>query len=270
VDGDDLITLTDAQRHYGTTAKDMAAIVPKKQYHSRRRKCTITLFEPADVESYVIQRYGSLEHCKALATERRVAAQARADGRRAAEEAAALQPPEGWPVVGTFRDLARWAALDTETTGLDPASGHRVIEVAVIIVENGVVAREWSARINPGPDTVWTAGAIEINGIGPTDVDGAPAATEIWAEFAALTAGLPLAAHNASFDARFVNAEMIRHGHQPRQDWHCTMVAATRFGQRWPRLGDLFWKYARRHIDGAHTALGDAKAVAYLAPRLYR
>lgn len=278
---DNLITLTDAKQNYGATKKDLVGLEPVRSYWHKRNKCQVSLFTITAVEAQLVDKYGSLELCLDRAKQRRAAAQVHTDRRRAAEQALAVTPPEGWPDVGRLHGADRWAAVDVETTGLNPADGCRVVEVAVVIVEDGVVVREWCSRVNPGPAASWEWGAIEATGINPADVATAPAAAEVWREFAELTAGLKLAAHNASFDMEFIAAELGREGlSHPWISWHCTLEAATggrgRSNQwessrrRWVSTDELFWKYARRHLIGEYSALADAKAVAWLAPRLIR
>jgi DNA polymerase III subunit epsilon len=175
-----------------------------------------------------------------------------------------FSPPAGWPVVGNLLGATRWAAIDTETSGLDPSSGCRCIEVAAVLVDDGRVTREWSSRISPGPSTTWEEGAIACNGVRPEDLDTAPPPTDVWGMFVSLTAGLPLVAHNAQFDRKFIEAELAIVGLPSQNVWHCTM------GVRRRRLSSLYYDHARRRICGEHTALGDARAVAYLAPRVCR
>jgi DNA polymerase-3 subunit epsilon len=254
---DDLITKTDAKNQYGATATDLAAVEPAKQYYSRRSKCNITLYSAAAVEEQLKARYGSLETCKELSLVRSANA-------RAACHERLLGPPPRWPYVGTLDCSARWAAVDTETTGLNPANGCRVVEVAVVVVEKDRVTREWSSRINPGETAVWQLGASEVNGIFPADVVGAPLPSDVWAKFLMITAGMPLVAHHAAFDRGFIAAELALAGlEQPVNDWYCTMA-----GRR-KRLSSLYYAHAKRWINEAHTALADARAVAYLAPRVF-
>lgn len=254
---EDLITKTDVKRTYGATDSDMALLEPAKSYHSSHMGGEITLYSPATIEEHLQARYGSIEECRRLADARSAKA-------RAATRERLLGPPAGWPLVGNLKGAARWAAVDTETTGLDPANGCRCIEIAAVIVEDGRVTTEWVTRINPGPFTTWEEGAMECNGITADDLVSAPTPTDAWCVFLSLTAGLPLAAHNASYDRKFIEAELAILGLQSENAWHCTMGARRR------RLSSLYYDYARRWIDGAHSALADAKAVAYLAPRVCR
>lgn len=209
------------------------------------------------IEAHLLARYGSLEECRRLAAVRNAKA-------RAAAAERLLGPPAGWPVVGDLQGAGRWAAIDTETTGLDPAGGCRCIEVAVVLVEGGRVILEWATRINPGLASTWETGAMTCNGIGPDDVINAATPAEAWAKFVELTEGLPLAAHNAPFDRSFIAAELALVGLESSNNWHCTM------GPNRRQLGALYYDYARRRIYGAHSALADARAVAYLAPRVCR
>lgn len=175
-----------------------------------------------------------------------------------------LSLPAEWPVVGSLKGLRRWAAVDTETSGLDPAKGCRCIEVAVVIVNDGRISTEWSTRINPGPSTTWEEGAKQCNGINPEDLILAPSPTQAWGAFASLTEGLPLVAHNVVFDRLFINAELAMAGLHTENTWYCTM------GPKRQRLSSLYYAHSHRWIAGAHSALADARAVAYLAPRVCR
>ena len=215
--------------------------------------------EPAsDIEAHLLARYGSLDESKARA-------EARSAEARAAAHARYIEPPRGWPVVGSLLGAEKWVAIDTETTGLSLDAGHRVVDLAVIVVENGEVIAEWQTYIDPGPDAVWTKEAEEVNNISPATVAGAPSAAEAWAKFVQLTEGLPIAAHNVAFDSAFVANELKLAG-LPEQTntWHCTMIGTGR--RRWPKLSALYFAYSLRWIRNSHTALGDAQAVAYLAP----
>lgn len=253
----ELICKTEAKDHYGATDGDLRLLKPERTYFSRRKGCEVTLYEPSAVEAHLQARYGTLEECRQQADARRAKAVA-------ATRERLFSPPAGWPLVGYLDGAPRWAAVDTETSGLDPATGCRCIEVAAVIVQDGRVAMEWSTRINPGPSVTWEEGATACNGICPEDLAAALTPKEAWSKFLSLTAGLPLVAHNAQFDRIFIEAELGTLGLQSQNSWYCTM------GSRRRRLSSLYYDHARRWIDGQHTALGDAKAVAYLAPLVCR
>jgi DNA polymerase-3 subunit epsilon len=105
----------------------------------------------------------------------------------------------------------REIVLDTETTGLDPAEGHRIIEIACVELENHVpTGRTFRALIHPERDI--PEDALRVHGISLADLDGAPVFADIAAEFLAFIADAPLVIHNAEFDLKFLNAELARAG----------------------------------------------------------
>lgn len=93
-------------------------------------------------------------------------------------------------------------ALDTETTGMSPAEGHRLVELARVSVVDGVLAEEWSTLVNPGrpipPD------ATRVHGIRDDMVAGAPKSAEVGRLLRAACGDLPLVFHNAPFDLPFL------------------------------------------------------------------
>ena len=106
----------------------------------------------------------------------------------------------------------REIVLDTETTGLDPRDGHRLIEVACLELQNGVrTGNEYVQRINP--ERLVDPDAYAVHGISDADLVGAPLFAEICADLLAFIADDRLVIHNAEFDLRFVNAELARTGH---------------------------------------------------------
>ncbi|BBK45285.1 DNA polymerase III subunit epsilon [Allostella vacuolata] len=108
----------------------------------------------------------------------------------------------------------REIVLDTETTGLDPRDGHRLIEVACLELQNGVrTGVEYVSRVNP--ERLVDPEAYAVHGISDADLVGAPLFAEICADFLEFIGEDPLVIHNAEFDLRFVNAELARLGHGP-------------------------------------------------------
>jgi DNA polymerase III subunit epsilon len=106
--------------------------------------------------------------------------------------------------MGLF-DGARLVAVDTETTGFDPALGHHVIEVACVPIDDGVSGTPWSRLVDPGVDI--PAEAVAVHGITNRMVRGAPRAAEVAAELEARCAGRILVFHNAAFDLPFLRAD---------------------------------------------------------------
>ncbi len=110
--------------------------------------------------------------------------------------------------------MTRSVLFDTETTGLDPAQGHRVIEVAALELENDLpTGRHFHALVQPDRDI--PEDAIRIHGITPQKLAGKPRFAEIVDEMLAFFGDGMLVAHNAPFDFGFVNAELKLAGRKP-------------------------------------------------------
>jgi DNA polymerase-3 subunit epsilon len=110
--------------------------------------------------------------------------------------------------------MTRSVLFDTETTGLDPAQGHRVIEVAALELENDLpTGRHFHALIQPDRDI--PDDAIRIHGITPQKLIGKPRFAEIVDEMLAFFGEGMLIAHNAPFDFGFVSAELKLVGRPP-------------------------------------------------------
>jgi DNA polymerase-3 subunit epsilon len=105
----------------------------------------------------------------------------------------------------------REIVLDTETTGLDPASGDRIVEIGCVELINHVpTGRTYQTYLDP--ERPIPATASEISGITDTMLQGKPRFADIVDELFAFLAEDPLVIHNASFDLGFLNAELERVG----------------------------------------------------------
>lgn len=105
--------------------------------------------------------------------------------------------------------------FDTETTGLSPADGDRVIEIGAVELENGFpTGRSFHVYINPDGRQVHPD-ALRVHGITDQFLADKPVFSAIAAEFGAFIDGARLVAHNASFDMGFINAELARLGLAP-------------------------------------------------------
>jgi DNA polymerase-3 subunit epsilon len=103
----------------------------------------------------------------------------------------------------------REIVLDTETTGLDPASGHRIVEVACLELVNHIPSgRRFQRYLNPDRDM--PEDAYAIHGLTAAFLADKPRFGDIAAELMAFIDGAPLVIHNAEFDMRFLNAELAR------------------------------------------------------------
>lgn len=119
----------------------------------------------------------------------------------------------------------RQVVLDTETTGLDPKSGHRIIEIGCVeLVNRKLTGRHYHQYINPERQV--DDGAIEVHGITNEFLVDKPVFAQIADDFMAFCEGAELVIHNAPFDVGFIDWELKRLG-SPR--WqsvaaHCSVL----------------------------------------------
>jgi len=103
----------------------------------------------------------------------------------------------------------RQIILDTETTGLEPAQGHRVIEIGLIELHNRrPTGRTFHRYLNP--ERAVDEGAKAVHGLDDAFLAGQPKFAEVAEEFIAFIRGSELIAHNASFDVSFLDHELGR------------------------------------------------------------
>jgi DNA polymerase-3 subunit epsilon len=159
----------------------------------------------------------------------------------------------------------REIVLDTETTGLDPLTGDRVVEIGCIELYNRIPTGQTFHRyINPERDM--PASAFDVHGLSAEFLKDKPPFAEIADDFLAFVGDAALVIHNAAFDAAFLNSELERIGKPliARERLVDTLLLARR---RHPggsnRLDDLCARYG---IDNSrrtkHGALLDAEILA--------
>ncbi|SMF08946.1 DNA polymerase-3 subunit epsilon [Tistlia consotensis] len=108
----------------------------------------------------------------------------------------------------------REIVLDTETTGLDPNGGHRIVEIGCVELINRLpTGQVFHVYINPERDI--PEDALRVHGITSEFLADKPRFAEIAEDFLAFIAGDPLIIHNAAFDIGFLNAELQRLKHPP-------------------------------------------------------
>jgi DNA polymerase-3 subunit epsilon len=105
----------------------------------------------------------------------------------------------------------REIVIDTETTGLDPNDGHRIVEIACVELMHHVpTGRKFHRYLNPGRDM--PEDALAVHGLTAEFLASQPAFEAIADEFATFIADDRLVIHNAEFDLAFINAELARLG----------------------------------------------------------
>jgi DNA polymerase-3 subunit epsilon len=108
----------------------------------------------------------------------------------------------------------REVVLDTETTGLDPRAGHRIVEIACIeLVHHVPTGRAFHRYVDPGRDVPEDARAV--HGLDAEFLAGQPPFAAIADELLAFIGSDRLVMHNAEFDLAFVNTELARLGRPP-------------------------------------------------------
>jgi len=112
----------------------------------------------------------------------------------------------GWR-IGVWK--MRQVVLDTETTGLEVAAGHRIIEVGCVeLVNRRYTQRTFHRYVNP--ERRVDAGALEVHGIDDEFLALQPTFVEVAGEFLDFVRGAELVIHNADFDIDFINHELGR------------------------------------------------------------
>lgn len=154
--------------------------------------------------------------------------------------------------------------LDFETTGLSPDQGERAIEIGAVKLENGIVTDRFQALMNPGRRI--NSFIENYTGISNRMLAVASPCAKVMTDFASFIGASNLLAHNASFDARFLEAEFARLGRQVLGEFTCSLLISRRIYQDAPnhKLGTLI-DYKNIAADGSfHRALFDAEMTAEL------
>jgi len=155
--------------------------------------------------------------------------------------------------------------IDFETTGLSPAVGDRITEVAALRIVGGVVTERYVTLVNCGvriPPLI-----TSLTGISQGMVNSAPPVARVLPQLLEFIGDDMLAAHNASFDAKFLLAESLRQGLSPRhQGLICSLKLARRMlpGQGSYTLGSLASALKISYRGAAHRAEADAEVTTRL------
>lgn len=168
--------------------------------------------------------------------------------------------------------MSRQIVLDTETTGLEPSRGHRIIEIGCVeLIERRATGNDFHQYLQP--DREIDTGAIEVHGITNAFLADKPHFEDVVQDFMDYINGAELIIHNAPFDVGFIDAELQRLQGWAALDGYCgivdtlTMARQKHPGQR-NSLDALCGRYG---IDNSqrqkHGALLDAEILAevYLA-----
>lgn len=159
----------------------------------------------------------------------------------------------------------REIVLDTETTGLNPSDGHRIVEIGCIELVNHLpTGKVYHTYINPERDV--PAEASAISGITTEFLYPYPIFSKICKDFLAFLGDSPLVIHNADFDMKFINSElsMVSHPGLPQERAICTLKMARKLFPRAPASLDALCR--RFQVDLSertkHGALLDSELLA--------
>ncbi len=165
----------------------------------------------------------------------------------------------------------RQIILDTETTGLDPLSGHRVIEIGALeMVERRLSGRQCHYYLNP--ERLVEEQAVAIHGLNNQFLADKPVFATIADEFLSFIDGAELIIHNAPFDVKFLEHELLLAGIKPvkitaRATVTDTLVMARKMHPGQKNSLDALCK--RYKVDNAHRSLHGALLDAAILAQVY-
>lgn len=159
----------------------------------------------------------------------------------------------------------REIVMDTETTGFDPHTGDRLVEIGCVELSNFIpTGRVWHQYINPERDM--PAGAFQVHGLSAQFLSDKPVFADVVEDFLDFVDGGKMIFHNASFDMNFINAELSWVGRSviPPEQVFDTLAMARRKHPAGPNSLDALCK--RYGVDNSsrakHGALLDAELLA--------
>lgn len=161
-------------------------------------------------------------------------------------------------------NTSRHVALDVETTGLSPRSGHRIIEIGAVVIDEGYLTSEFSSLIRI--DRKIPRQAQCIHGISDEILAGEQEAEEVLPQLYDFLGGSVIIAHNARFDMAFLRQEFKRIALKFSNEAVCTLKMSKKM---YPGLPNYRLDTVYRHLFGEvgqdinrHRALDDARMAA--------
>lgn len=117
----------------------------------------------------------------------------------------------------------RYIVLDTETTGIGPEQGHRIIEIGGMeLVDRKLTGEHFHVYLNPEREV--DEGAFRVHGISTAFLQDKPLFSDVMEDFMQFVEGSTLIIHNAPFDVGFLNAELKRSQWATALDNHCSIL----------------------------------------------
>ncbi len=165
----------------------------------------------------------------------------------------------------------RQVVLDTETTGLNPREGHKIIEIGCVeLIDRRLTKNTFHVYLNP--DREIDAGAIEVHGITNEFLQDKPRFQDIVDDYLAFTEGTELVIHNAPFDVGFLNHELsLLKGRKTTVEQHSTIFDTLPFARnKYPGARASLDALCKRFgIDNSHRELHGALLDAEILADVY-
>ncbi len=161
--------------------------------------------------------------------------------------------------------MTREIVLDTETTGMDPEEGHRIVEIGCVELENHIPTGKY-LQIYINPEREIPPEATAVHGITDEFIADKPVFSQVYMKFIEFITGARLVIHNAEFDMKFINWELQNVGH-PLVPWNCVTDTLAMARKKFPGSPANLDALCRRFgIDLAertyHGALLDSELLA--------
>lgn len=168
------------------------------------------------------------------------------------------------------RNSGRQIMLDTETTGLKPEEGHRVIEIGAVMVENREITETYYHQyIQPQMEV--EAEALAVHGISNEFLKDKPLFAQVVDEFLEFIKGAELVIHNAPFDVGFLNHELSLCGRSERIEELCQITDSLGLARKkHPGAKNNLDALCRRYgIDNTHRSLHGALLDSQILAQVY-
>lgn len=162
--------------------------------------------------------------------------------------------------------MQNFAAIDFETANSERTS---VCAVGVVVVRDSEITDTFYSLIQPEPN-YYSYWCQRVHGLGPEDTDDAPVFPDVWAQIEPLIEGLPLVAHNKSFDESCLKAVFRCYQMDyPDYEFYCTCQTSKRLLKQLPNHQlQTVAAYCGYDLKRHHHALADAEACAHIAMQL--
>jgi DNA polymerase-3 subunit epsilon len=165
----------------------------------------------------------------------------------------------------------RQIVLDTETTGLEPAQGHRIIEIGCVeIIDRRLTGNHYHQYLQPDRDI--DEGAIEVHGISNEFLQDKPRFADVVNDFMVFVRGAELVIHNAPFDVVFLNNELkLLNGLDAKIETNCTVLDTLALARKMhPGQKNNLDALCRRYeVNNAHRELHGALLDAEILADVY-